>query len=150
MAENRRKGSRGAAAGQDLAERMAGMVSAPAADDQAAAPARSSRASSAATARKRSAPKTTGATVRAAAPPAEVRAPQEYKARVSHATTYDQLDALEEVAKAYRRAHGIHVPITALLRAAAAICLDNAQLRERMARDAAVVWNAPRETRKNR
>jgi hypothetical protein len=52
----------------------------------------------------------------------------------------DQLDALEEVSRAARRATGQAVPLTALLRAAAAICLDDARLRDRMARIARTEW----------
>jgi hypothetical protein len=72
--------------------------------------------------------------------PAETRAPKEYTARVSHTTTLDQLDALEEVSRAARRAKGRAVPLTALLRAATAICLDDARLRDRMVRLADTEW----------
>jgi hypothetical protein len=73
--------------------------------------------------------------------PAETPKPAKlYSARVSHTTTPDQLDALEEVSRQARRATGQAVPLTSLLRAAAAICLDDARLRERMARLARTEW----------
>jgi hypothetical protein len=73
-------------------------------------------------------------------PAAQPKPKAVYSARISHTTTPDQLDALEEVSRAERRATGQAVPLTALLRAAAAICLDDARLRARMARLARTEW----------
>jgi hypothetical protein len=73
-------------------------------------------------------------------PPETPRPGKLYSQRISHTTTPDQLDALEEVSRAARRATGQAVPLTALLRAAAAICLDDARLRDRMARLARTEW----------
>jgi hypothetical protein len=73
-------------------------------------------------------------------PAEQPKAQPVYSARISHTTTPDQLDALEEVARAERRATGQAVPLTSLLRAAAAICLDDARLRARMARLARTEW----------
>jgi len=121
-------------------ERMAGLAAAPAPDPEVTAE-RSERSASAAAAGKRKAPATTARTVRAAAMPAETPRPAKlYSARVSHTTTPDQLDALEEVSRAARRATGQAVPLTSLLRAAAAICLDDARLRDRMQRLARTEW----------
>jgi hypothetical protein len=131
---------RTAAAGQDLAERMAGMIAEPAANPEETAE-RSARSTRAAQESRRRAPATTARTVRARAMPAEQpKAQPAYSARVSHTTTPDQLDALEEVSRQARRATGQAVPLTALLRAAAQICLDDARLRDRMARLARVEW----------
>ncbi len=121
-------------------ERMAGLAAAPAADPEATAE-RSERSTRAAAAGRRKAPATTARTVRAAPMPAETPRPAKlYSQRISHTTTPDQLDALEEVSRAARRATGQAVPLTALLRAATAICLDDARLRDRMARLARVEW----------
>ncbi len=121
-------------------ERMAGLAAVPAAAPEATAE-RAERASSAATKRRQAAPATTARVVRAAPMPAETPKPAKlYSARVSHTTTPDQLDALEEVSRAARRATGQAVPLTSLLRAAAAICLDDARLRDRMARLARTEW----------
>jgi hypothetical protein len=121
-------------------ERMAGLAAASAPKPEERAE-RSKRSTRAATERKRQAPTTTARTVRAAAMPAETPRPgKAYSSRVSHTTTPDQLDALEEVSRAERRRTGQAVPLTALLRAAAAICLDDARLRERMARIARTEW----------
>jgi hypothetical protein len=120
-------------------DRMAALAAAPPAEETAERAERSTRA---ATERRRKAPATTGRTVRAAAPmAAETPKPTKlYSARVSHTTTPDQLDALEEVSRQARRATGQAVPLTALLRAAVAICLDDARLRDRMARLARTEW----------
>jgi len=130
-----------AAAGAKLAEQMAGIVAHPAAEPEATAE-RAERSRRAATERRRSTPATTARTVRAVAPmPAAQPKPKAvYSARISHTTTPDQLDALEEVSRQARRATGQAVPLTSLLRAAAAICLDDARLRERMARLARTEW----------
>jgi hypothetical protein len=121
-------------------ERMAGLAAAPPPDPEATAE-RSARSRRAATERGRRAPATTARTVRAAAMPAEQpKPPAAYSVRISHTTTPDQLDALEEVSRQARRATGQAVPLTALLRAAAAICLDDARLRDRMARLARTEW----------
>jgi hypothetical protein len=131
-------------------ERMAGLAAAPAPEPEATAE-RSDRAATAAARRKRSSPPTTGRTVRASAMPAEASRPAkaaEYRARISHSTTYDQRDALEEVKRWYQRngRTGRSVSMSALLRAAADICLSDARLRERMAREADLTWsdNTPR------
>jgi hypothetical protein len=129
---------RTAAAGQDLAERMAGMIAEPPSADTAE---RSERSTRAAQESRRRAPATTARTVRARAMPAEQpRAQPVYSQRISHTTTPDQLDALEEVSRQARRATGQAVPLTALLRAATQICLDDARLRDRMARLARTEW----------
>jgi hypothetical protein len=135
MPDNTAKARRTAAV-----ERMANLAAEPAPDPEATAE-RSERSKRAATERGRRAPATTGRTVRAAAMPAETPRPAKlYSARISHTTTPDQLDALEEVSRAARRATGQAVPLTSLLRAAAAICLDDARLRDRMARLARTEW----------
>jgi hypothetical protein len=129
-----------AAAGAKLAEQMAGIVQHPAAEPEATAE-RAERSRRAATTRRRNAPATTARTVRAAPMPATQTRPQPvYSERISHTTTPDQLDALTEVSRQARRATGQAVPLTALLRAAAQICLDDARLRERMARLARTEW----------
>lgn len=123
-----------------VADRMAGLAAVPAPEPEVTAE-RSERSTRAAAERGRKAPATTARTVRAAAMPAETPKPTKlYSARVSHTTTPDQLDALEEVSRQARRATGQAVPLTALLRAAAAICLDDARLRDRMARLARTDW----------
>lgn len=135
MPDNTAKDRRAAAV-----ERMAGLAAAPAPDPEATAE-RSERVQRAGAERRRKAPTTTARTVRAAAMPAETPKPAKlYSARVSHTTTPDQLEALEEVARESRRATGAAVPLTALLRAAASICLDDARLRDRMARLARTDW----------
>ena len=75
---------------------------------------------------------------------AEQSQPKPYPARVSHATTYEQLEDLENVGREARRERPElgAVPVTALLRAAAEICLDSDQLRKRMVRDARERWAA--------
>jgi len=121
-------------------ERMAGLAAAPAPEPEVTTE-RSERSKRATTERGKKAPATTARTVRAAAMPAETPRPAKlYSARVSHTTTPDQLDALEEVGRQARRATGQAVPLTSLLRAAAAICLDDARLRDRMARLARTEW----------
>jgi hypothetical protein len=121
-------------------ERMAGLAAAPAADPEATAE-RAERSTRAAARSRRQAPATTARTVRAAPMPAETPRPAKlYSQRISHTTTPDQLDALEEVSRQARRATGQAVPLTSLLRAAAQICLDDARLRDRMARLARTEW----------
>jgi hypothetical protein len=135
MPENPAKTRRAAAV-----ERMAGLAAAPAPEPEVTAE-RSERSKRAAAERGRKAPATTSRTVRAAAMPAETPRPAKlYSARISHTTTPDQLDALEEVSRAACRATSQAVPLTALLRAAASICLDDARLRDRMARLARTEW----------
>lgn len=125
---------------KSAADRMAGLAAAPAPDPEVTAE-RSERSKRAATERRQRTPATTPAAVRAAAMPAETPKPARlYSARISHTTSPDQLDALEEVSRAERRRTGQAVPLTALLRAAAQICLDDARLRERMARIARTEW----------
>jgi hypothetical protein len=120
-------------------DRMAALAAAP---DPEATAERSERGKRAASERRQRTPATTARTVRAAVPmPAETpRPPKLYSARVSHTTTPDQLELLEEISRDARRKTGQAVPITALLRAAVAICADDARLRERMARLARVEW----------
>jgi hypothetical protein len=78
---------------------------------------------------------------RAPADPAELAAQRSvYPARISHTTTHDQREALEEVSRQARRATGQAVPLTALIRAAVQICLDDPGLRERMAQIARTEW----------
>lgn len=122
-------------------DRMAALAGTPAAEPEVTAE-RSERSKRASTQRGRKAPTTTARTVRATAPmPAETPKPAKlYSARVSHTTTPDQLDALEEVSRQARRATGQAVPLTSLLRAATQICLDDARLRDRMARIARTEW----------
>jgi hypothetical protein len=75
---------------------------------------------------------------------AETRPGPDYPARMSHATTHEQLDALEDLSRSLRRDRPDlgAVPVTALLRAAAAICLDDERLRARMVREARTTWAA--------
>jgi hypothetical protein len=129
-----------AAKARAVADRMAGLAAAPATDPEVTAE-RSARSQRAATERRRNAPATTARTVRAAPMPAETPRPAKlYSARVSHTTTPDQLDALEEVSRQARRVSGQAVPLTSLLRAATQICLDDARLRDRMAKLARTEW----------
>ena len=133
MADNTAKARRASAV-----DRMAALGAAPPPEVTAE---RAERAAEANAERRRRAPATTARTIRAAAMPAEAPRPgPAYSCRISHTTTPDQLDALEEVSRASRRATGQAIPITALLRAAAAICLDDARLRDRMARLARTEW----------
>jgi hypothetical protein len=62
-----------------------------------------------------------------------------WPARVSHYTSPEQLAALEAV-RTQAKAGGRAVPVAALLRAAAAICLDDPQLRARMIELARDQW----------
>jgi hypothetical protein len=102
---------------------------------------RSERSKQATTERRQRAPATTARTVRAAAMPAETPRPAKlYGERISHTTTIDQLEALAEVSRLAKREGKGAVPITSLLRAAAAICLDDARLRDRMVRLARTEW----------
>jgi hypothetical protein len=122
-------------------DRMAALAAAP---DPEVTAERSERSKRAAAERRKQTPATTARTVRAAAPmAAETAKPgKRWPERISHATSAEQLDALEEVAKATYRARPDKgkVSTTALLRAAAAICLDDARLRERMGRLAQIDW----------
>src|SRR6266568_5394880 len=64
--------------------------------------------------------------------PAEApRPPAAYSARISHTTTPAQLEALEALRTAEKATGDGAVSITALLRAAAALCLDDPRLRAR-------------------
>jgi hypothetical protein len=76
--------------------------------------------------------------------PAETKPAPDYPARMSHATTHEQLDGLEDLSRSLRRERPDlgAVPVTALLRAAAAICLDDERLRARMIREARTTWAA--------
>lgn len=123
-----------------VADRMAGLAAAPAPEPDVTAE-RSERSKRAAAASKRTAPPTTARTIRSAPMPAEApRPPKLYSARVSHTTTPDQLEALEEVSRQAKRQGNGAVPLTSLLRAAAQICLDDARLRDRMVRQARTEW----------
>lgn len=122
-------------------DRMAALAAAP---DSEVTAERAERSKRAATERRQRTPATTSRTVRASAPmPAETPQPgKRWPERISHSTSAAQLDALEEVAKATYRARPDKgkISTTALLRAAAAICLDDARLRERMGRLAQIDW----------
>jgi hypothetical protein len=121
-------------------ERMAGLAAAPAPEPEATAE-RSERSKRAAAERGRKAPATTSRTVRAAPMPAEAPKPAKlYSARISHTTTPDQLDALEELSRQAQHQGNGAVPLTSLLRAAAQICLDDARLRDRMVKYARTEW----------
>ena len=76
--------------------------------------------------------------------PAETKAGPDYAARMSHATTHEQLDTLEDLSRSLRRERPDlgAVPVTALIRAAAQICLDDERLRARMVREARTTWAA--------
>ena len=63
-----------------------------------------------------------------------------YSVRISHTTSPDQLDALEDVSREARHEGNGSIPITALLRAATAICLGDARLRKQMTRLARTEW----------
>jgi hypothetical protein len=111
-------------------DRMAGLAAVPETSPEPEAPASPERPARKAPARR--------------AMPAETKAGPDYPARMSHATTYDQLDALEDLSRTLRRERPDlgAVPVTALLRAAAAICLDDERLRARMIREARTTWKA--------
>jgi hypothetical protein len=118
--------ARGAAA---LRESMSALGSGPA----AAAPPQDRPARSATTRPRRPA---------AAKPmPAEQPRPAAaYSARISHTTTPEQLQALEAVRSEQKAAGGGAVSVTALLRAAAALCLDDDRLRARWIKLARNEW----------
>jgi hypothetical protein len=79
---------------------------------------------------------------RAAAPmPAEQpKPPAAYSARISHTTTAGQLQALETVRSQQKATGGGAVSVTALLRAATALCLDDERLRARWIKLARNEW----------
>lgn len=134
------KGTRSADKVAALSARMGGLAAEPAPDPEATAE-RSERSTRAAAASRRQAPKTTARTLRSTPMPAETpRPPKLYSARVSHTTTPDQLEALEEVSRQAKRQGNGAVPLTSLLRAAAQICLDDARLRDRMVKHARTEW----------
>jgi hypothetical protein len=118
-------------------DRMAALAAEPAPEVTAE---RSERSKQAAAERRRKAPATTARTVRAAPMPTEQAKAPAYSARVSHTTSVEQLEALEEVSRQARRATGQAVPLTSLIRAACQICLDDARLRDRMQRLARTEW----------
>lgn len=135
MPDNSAKAKRATAA-----DRMAALAAAPEAEATAQRAERSSKAN---TERRRKAPATTARTIRASAPmPPETPKPRKLYERFSHQLPLDQLEALEEIARAAYRANPDlgKVPLTALLRAATAICLDDARLRDRMTRQARTEW----------
>ncbi len=68
------------------------------------------------------------------------RPPAAYSARISHTTTPAQLEALEELRTAEKATGDGAVSVTALLRAATAICLSDAKLRARLVRSARGEW----------
>jgi hypothetical protein len=149
---------RGAAGAEQLAARLAGLAGATTPDTTAArapraargqapggtakttAPARTGRPSSASTRRG------TKAVTTAAPMSAEQAKPTVfYSARVSHSTTPEQLGALERIRleenTARRAARRPAISITALLRAATEICLENDRLRAQMIKRAGEEWN---------
>lgn len=63
-----------------------------------------------------------------------------YSARISHTTTPGQLEALEALRTAEKATGGGAVSITALLRAATALCLDDPRLRARWIKAARTEW----------
>jgi hypothetical protein len=63
-----------------------------------------------------------------------------WKARISHYTSQEQLTALEALRTQAKAEAGQAVPVTALLRAATAICLSDPQLRARMIELARGQW----------
>lgn len=153
---------RTAASADELAARLAGLADAAA--DSGASPGpparqRTSRASRAQTQAQTQAQKTaarpggrTTAAVKGtrSTNPAPMAAEQArpaayYSARVSHATTPGQLAELEQIRvtenAARRAARRPALSVTALLRAAAAICLENDRLRAQMIKRAGEEWN---------
>jgi hypothetical protein len=73
--------------------------------------------------------------------PAEApKPPAAYSARISHTTTPGQLEALEALRTAEKASGGGAVSITALLRAATALCLDDPRLRARWIKAARGEW----------
>jgi hypothetical protein len=155
-APGKRKEPKGAA---DLAQRMGGLLSGPPAP---AAPASSGRARTASGTRTTSSraasaagrkpasnagrgTKTVSTSAAAAPMPAEQTKPAAfYSARVSHATTPQQLAELEQIRltenTARRAARRPAISITAMLRAAVAICLENDRLRAQMIKRAGEEW----------
>lgn len=85
--------------------------------------------------------------VTASAPMAaeQKKAPAFYSSRISHATTPEQLGALEQLRleeNTRRRIAGLPtISLTSLLRAATQICLDSDKLRAQMVKDAVNDWN---------
>jgi hypothetical protein len=115
------------AAGSKLADRMAGLAAQP-----APAPARERR-----TAQPRRTPAARGA---AAMPAEQARPPAVYSARISHTTTPEQLQALESVRSEQKAQGGGAVAVTALIRAAVALCLEDQRLRARWIKAARNEW----------
>jgi hypothetical protein len=73
--------------------------------------------------------------------PAEApKPPAAYSARISHTTTPAQLEALEALRTAEKATGDGAVSITALLRAATAMCLDDPRLRARWIKAARTEW----------
>jgi hypothetical protein len=73
--------------------------------------------------------------------PAETpKPPAAYSARISHTTTPAQLEALEALRTAEKATGDGAVSITALLRAATALCLDDPKLRARWIKAARGEW----------
>jgi len=79
--------------------------------------------------------------IRSLAMPAEAhKPPAAYSARISHTTTPGQLEALEALRTAEKATGDGAVSITALLRAATALCLDDPRLRARWIKAARTEW----------
>lgn len=151
-----RKEPKGAA---DLANRMGALVSPqpPAATPTAGRRARSGSSARTASSRSASAAgrkpapnagrgtKTVSTPAPAAMPAEQARPAAFYSARVSHATTPEQLAELEQIRLTEntqrRAARRPAISITAMLRAAAAICLENDRLRAQMIKRAGEEWN---------
>lgn len=123
-----------------VTDRMAALAAAPAPEPEVTAE-RSERSRAAAAESRRQAPKTTARIVRSAPmPPESPRPARLYSERISHTTTADQLDALAELSRQAKRQGKGAVPVTALLRAATQIILDDARLRDRCVRLARTEW----------
>jgi hypothetical protein len=129
-------------AADDLAARMAGTLAPPPADtkpaarkSRAAAPPRQPQPGQAASSRPAAPPR------RAAGMPAEQPRPASfYPARISHTTTPAQLQELEAIRSAEKATGNGAVSVTALLRAAVDLCLQDQRLRARWVKLARTEW----------
>ena len=119
---------RGTALAEQLAQRAQGLSAAPAPTPAAGRP-RPAR-------ERREAPAGTRRSMPAETP----KPPPSYSARISHTTTPAQLQALEAVRSEAKAAGSGAVSVTALLRAAAALCLDDPRLRARWIKAARTEW----------
>jgi hypothetical protein len=119
-----------------LAQRMAGGLAAPAKSAAAPKPRTAARPAAA----ERPARKTSPSTSRAGMAAEQTKPPAFYSARISHTTTAEQLAELERVRSDAKREGNGAVSVTALLRAAVALCLDDQRLRARWIKAARNEW----------